>query len=181
VSGSASTAATRLYDSPIGPLLLGAAAPGVVSVQFLEPGEAEAGRRRQLEGTAPAHPEGLTRLQALATALDGYFAGESATFDGVRFAVKGSDFNHRALEAVRGIPPGQTRSYGQIAREIGRPLSVRAVARANAANPLPILIPCHRVIGSDGSLTGYGGGLERKRWLLDHERKHWGAGLFAAV
>lgn len=103
-----------------------------------------------------------------------YFEGRSARID-VPLAVRGTEFQERVWAALRQIPPGETRSYAQIASEIGARKAVRAVARANGDNRLAIVIPCHRVIGSDGSLTGYGGGIWRKEWLLEHERKS-GAG-----
>jgi methylated-DNA-[protein]-cysteine S-methyltransferase len=83
--------------------------------------------------------------------------------------MRGTDFQRNVWEALLTIPYGETRSYGEIAKQIGRPDRARAVGAANGSNPVSIIVPCHRVIGSDGSLTGYGGGLPRKRWLLDHE------------
>jgi AraC family transcriptional regulator of adaptative response/methylated-DNA-[protein]-cysteine methyltransferase len=98
-----------------------------------------------------------------------YFAGIRKTFT-LPFAPRGTEFQRRVWEALLQIPPGETRSYADIAKSIGEPRAVRAVARANGDNFRGVVIPCHRVIGSDGSLTGYGGGLARKQWLLDHER-----------
>jgi methylated-DNA-[protein]-cysteine S-methyltransferase len=112
-----------------------------------------------------ANPAGLT------AALAAYFAGELTAIDGLPVAdVEGTEFQHSVWRALREIPCGETRSYGDIARRIGKPAAVRAVGLANNANPIGIVVPCHRVIGADGSLTGYGGGLDRKRWLLAHER-----------
>ncbi len=102
--------------------------------------------------------------------LAAYFAGESARFD-VPLTFHGSPFAREVWAELRRIPVGETRSYSQIARAVGRPDAVRAVARANGANRLALVVPCHRVIGADGSLTGYGGGLWRKQWLIDLERK----------
>jgi methylated-DNA-[protein]-cysteine S-methyltransferase len=91
--------------------------------------------------------------------------------DGLKVAFStGTEFQLCVWRALREVPCGQTWSYGQLARKIGRPSAVRAVGLANGANPVGLVVPCHRVIGSDGSLTGYGGGLHRKRWLLAHER-----------
>ena len=101
--------------------------------------------------------------------LEAFFSGRSATFT-TPIAQHGSAFTLSVWEALRRIPPGETRSYSEIAAEIGRPSATRAVARANGANPLAIVVPCHRVIGSDGSLTGYGGGLWRKQRLIELER-----------
>jgi len=103
------------------------------------------------------------------TQLDEYFGGRRAAFD-IPLEVPGTDFQRTVWKALCAIPVGETRSYADIARLIGRPTAVRAVARANGDNRLSILIPCHRVVGSDGSLTGYGGGLWRKQRLLDLER-----------
>ena len=101
--------------------------------------------------------------------IDEYFAGQRKVFT-LPLAHRGTDFQRRVWDALLNIPAGETRSYAEIAKGIGEPKAVRAVARANGDNYRGIIIPCHRVIGSDGSLTGYGGGLARKQWLLDHER-----------
>lgn len=106
---------------------------------------------------------------AAAKALHRYFAGDLAALDEIHVDTAGTDFQQEVWRALRRIPAGATWSYARLAREIGRPAAVRAVAAANGANPVSIVVPCHRVIGADGSLTGYGGGLERKRWLLVHE------------
>lgn len=102
-----------------------------------------------------------------------YFAGSRFTFD-VPLDAPGSAFQQSVWRILQTIPYGQTASYGEQAAKLGKPQAVRAVARANGANRVSIIIPCHRVIGKDGSLTGYGGGLARKQWLLDHERRHAG-------
>lgn len=102
--------------------------------------------------------------------IDEYFDGKRKIFT-LPFAPRGTEFQRRVWDELLQIPAGETRSYADIARRIGQPTAVRAVARANGDNFRGIVIPCHRVIGSDGSLTGYGGGLARKQWLLDHERK----------
>lgn len=109
-------------------------------------------------------------LEQAAREIGQYFAGTRREFS-LPFAMRGTDFQRRVWSALLKIPPGQTRSYAEIAAAIGQPTAVRAVARANGDNFRGIVIPCHRVIGSDGSLTGYGGGLARKQWLLDHEKK----------
>jgi len=104
-----------------------------------------------------------------ASALRRYFSGDLLALEAVRVDPGGTPFQRRVWGALRDIPVGQTRSYSYIARLIGAPDAVRAVGSANGANPVAIVIPCHRVIGADGSLVGYGGGLDRKRWLLAHE------------
>ena len=106
---------------------------------------------------------------APAKALRRYFAGDFDALDAVEVDTGGTPFQQEVWRALRRIPAGSTWSYARLASEIGRPSATRAVAAANGANPVSIVVPCHRVIGSDGSLTGYGGGLPRKRWLLVHE------------
>ncbi|WP_372917570.1 methylated-DNA--[protein]-cysteine S-methyltransferase [Sandarakinorhabdus sp.] len=112
------------------------------------------------EGPAPA---------ALTAAVTAYFAGDLAALDALPLAGIGSEFQRRVWAALRRIPAGETRSYGQLAASIGQPAASRAVGLANGANPIGIAVPCHRVIGSGGALTGYAGGVERKAWLLRHE------------
>ena len=102
--------------------------------------------------------------------LRAYFAGELAAIDRLRVNAEGTEFQRSVWRVLREIPHGQTCSYGELARRIGNPSAVRAVGLANGANPIGIVVPCHRVIGADGSLTGYAGGIERKRWLLAHEK-----------
>ena len=101
--------------------------------------------------------------------LDAYLAGDIRAIDTIPVETRGTDFQRSVWTALRDIPAGQTVSYGALAKTIGRPSAVRAVGAANGANPVSVVVPCHRVIGHDRSLTGYGGGLERKRWLLAHE------------
>jgi methylated-DNA-[protein]-cysteine S-methyltransferase len=110
-----------------------------------------------------ASPSGLNdRIRA-------YFDGELSAIDDIAVETGGTPFQREVWTALRRIPPGSTTTYGELAKTIGRPNAVRAVGMANGSNPIPIVVPCHRVIGSDGTLTGYGGGLPRKRWLLAHE------------
>ena len=103
-------------------------------------------------------------------AFDEYFDGKLDALDGIRTATGGTPFQRTVWQALRQIEPGTTKSYGQLAADIGRAGASRAVGAANGANPIAIVVPCHRVIGADGTLTGYGGGLARKEWLLRHER-----------
>lgn len=109
------------------------------------------------------------QAETVAEALRRYFAGDLHALDPIEVDTGGTAFQESVWRALRRIPAGTTWTYARLAREIGRPTATRAVAAANGANPVSIVIPCHRVIGSDGSLTGYGGGLPRKRWLLVHE------------
>ncbi len=111
-------------------------------------------------GAAPA---------AVRDGLAAYFAGELAALRTVPWTIGGTGFQHQMWNALVEIPPGQATTYARLAERLGRPTAVRAVGAANGANPIAIVVPCHRVIGTGGSLTGYGGGVERKRWLLKHE------------
>lgn len=113
-----------------------------------------------------AHPI----LRNAAAQLVEYFDGEREDFD-LPLAMTGTEFQREAWEALREIPYGTTRSYAEQAKAIGRPTATRAIGAANGKNPIPIIVPCHRVIGADGSLTGYGGGEAAKRWLLNHEAR----------
>jgi methylated-DNA-[protein]-cysteine S-methyltransferase len=108
---------------------------------------------------------------AVIQALDDYFAGSFAALDDLEIAAGGTPFQRAVWRAVRAVPAATTNSYGEIAAVIGSPKASRAVGAANGSNPIAIVVPCHRVIGSDGGLTGYGGGLPRKRWLLEHESR----------
>jgi methylated-DNA-[protein]-cysteine S-methyltransferase len=112
----------------------------------------------------PAHnPNGLSQ------AIRNYFAGDLTAIDNLPTKTNGTPFQNQVWQALREIPVGATTSYGELAKRIGRPTAVRAVGLANGSNPIGVIVPCHRVIGSNGSLTGYGGGLPRKQWLLEHE------------
>lgn len=102
-------------------------------------------------------------------ALTAYFAGDLAALDRIPVETNGTEFQRAVWSALRMIPAGQTRTYGELAQQIKRPAAVRAVGMTNGANPIGIVVPCHRVIGANGTLTGYAGGLARKRWLLEHE------------
>jgi methylated-DNA-[protein]-cysteine S-methyltransferase len=110
-------------------------------------------------------------LAATAAQLAEYFAGARTEFD-LPLAPQGTAFQRIVWDQLLAIPYGVTRSYGEVARAIGRPAASRAVGAANGRNPIAIIVPCHRVIGADGTLTGYGGGMSAKRWLLDHEQRH---------
>lgn len=155
--------ATRVWArmaSPIGDLLL------------LGDGEALTGlslpSHRQAAGPMPGWTHDVGPFRPAMGQLQAYFAGERSAFDLV-LAVPGTAFQRAVWQALIDIPFGQTDTYGAIARRIGCPGGARAVGLANARNPIAIIVPCHRVIGRDGSLTGYAGGIERKRWLLAHE------------
>jgi methylated-DNA-[protein]-cysteine S-methyltransferase len=154
-------------ESPVGPLTIAATAERVCLLHF---GPETPAVRRQLErwypGAAIAHhsdPAGAV------TTLNEYFRGNIGVLDGVPVELNGTPFQRQVWTALRRIRAGATASYAGLACELGLPAAVRAVGAANGANPVAVIVPCHRVIGSNGSLTGYGGGLDRKRWLLQHE------------
>jgi methylated-DNA-[protein]-cysteine S-methyltransferase len=159
-----------IYDyleSPIGQLLLAAEDSGLRYIGF------ELGRHPVWIG------DDWRRDRAALTGpraqLDAYFAGELRQFD-LPLAAQGSEFDLRVWDELRRIPYGATLSYGELANRVGDPLAARAVGAANGRNPLPIVVPCHRVIGANGSLTGFGGGLATKKFLLEHEQRY---GTFA--
>jgi methylated-DNA-[protein]-cysteine S-methyltransferase len=112
------------------------------------------------------------------SAIAAYMQGDVHAIDALPVVFSGTPFQNKVWHALRAIPAGTTLSYAALAKRIGEPKAVRAVGLANGANPVGVIVPCHRVIGADGSLTGYGGGLERKRWLLAHEARYAGGGLF---
>ncbi|HVC01395.1 MAG TPA: methylated-DNA--[protein]-cysteine S-methyltransferase [Steroidobacteraceae bacterium] len=158
-------------DSPIGRLRLYGDERAVTAL-VLDPQAAPIDAPAR-GGTNPAVDPGIEDpragvLPVAARQLAEYFAGARHTF-ALPLAARGSPFQERVWRALLGIAYGRTQSYGEIARRIGQPAAARAVGMANNRNPLPIFVPCHRVIGADGTLVGYGGGLERKRWLLTLE------------
>lgn len=155
------------YTAPVGPLLLAARGDTLVGVE-LDADEAhlQADLRRRFKGE-PVAP-GVVSPRIIC-ALDAYFAGDLAAVDAVEVDTGGTPFHREVWAALRRIPAGETTTYGALARALGRPTASRAVGMANGRNPVAIVVPCHRVIGSDGSLTGYAGGLPMKRWLLEHE------------
>ncbi len=147
-------------ESPIGPIFLAGEDETLAQVSFTtghQVGEPKAG---WVEDTAP--------LSFATQQLDEYFAGDRCRFD-LRLAMQGTEFQKRVWETLMTIPFGEAWTYGQIAAQLGTPGAARAVGRANATNHIPIIVPCHRVIGTNGSLTGFGGGLEAKHWLLRFE------------
>ena len=152
--------AQRIMATPIGKLRLVATDAALVAILF--PGE---------RGAPPGRAESVARHPVLDLAtreLGAYFAGKSRAFT-TPMAARGTEFQRLVWKALTEIPYGETATYSGIARAIARPLACRAVGMANNKNPLSVMVPCHRVIGADGSMTGYGGGLPRKRWLLAHE------------
>jgi len=159
--------------SPVGPLALEAAGGALAGVRM--DGGGRPGEPAGLPGTGDLPQAGGVLAEA-ARQLRAYFAGELTEFD-LPLLLEGTAFQRAVWERLRQIPYGETTSYGELARRIGRPGASRAVGLANRANPVAIVVPCHRVIGADGSLTGYGGGLDRKRFLLALERRVSGRAL----
>ncbi len=124
---------------------------------------------RRQQGTADVRLEARRSASDVRRALEAYLAGDLHAIDAIRVKACGTSFQQGVWTALRGIPAGGTLSYSALAAQLNHPRAVRAVGLANGSNPIAVVVPCHRVIGADGSLTGYGGGLERKRWLLEHE------------
>jgi methylated-DNA-[protein]-cysteine S-methyltransferase len=150
------------FESPVGPLLLAGDCQALRSLSFKSSKRSAPPRAHWKLNTEP-FAEVIRQLQA-------YFRGELKEFD-LPLAMEGTEFQLRVWNALRAIPYGETISYAQLAERIGNPKAVRAVGLANGSNPIPIIVPCHRVIGSDGSLTGFGGGLPTKKLLLELENK----------
>jgi methylated-DNA-[protein]-cysteine S-methyltransferase len=146
--------------SPVGELLLLSDGESLTAI-LLEPHPDDPAAR-------PGWREGNAVLATAREQLRAYFAGELRSFE-LPLAPRGTSFQRRVWDELRRIPYGETISYGELARRVGSPEAARAVGSANGRNPIPIVVPCHRVIGADGTLVGYGGGLARKRWLLGHE------------
>ncbi|MEM7385298.1 MAG: methylated-DNA--[protein]-cysteine S-methyltransferase [Verrucomicrobiota bacterium] len=152
--------ASRIIDSPVGSLVLLASPAGLAGLFF--------GHRLEDKSTLPPEESRNTILDQATRQLEEYFAQERETFE-LPLDPAGTPFREQVWLELRKIPYGQTLSYGELARKIDNPAAIRAVGTANGANPISIIVPCHRVIGADGSLTGFGGGLEIKRRLLEHE------------
>jgi len=150
----------RIVDSPVGPLTLAGSGSTLMHLRMVDQTH-----EPDRSGWEPAGPGAFADVVAQ---LEAYFAGELIAFD-IDLELTGTEFQRRVWAALQTIPYGETRSYGQIAEQIGSPAASRAVGMANGRNPIGIIVPCHRVIGSLGGLTGYGGGIERKRTLLDLE------------
>jgi methylated-DNA-[protein]-cysteine S-methyltransferase len=154
--------------TPVGEMLVVTDAEG--AVRALDFGDYEPRMLRLLARHAPGATLTAGRApEVVREALAAYFAGDVQALEPLTVRTAGTAFQAEVWTALRAIPAGETRSYGQLAAAIGRPSAVRAVGLANGSNPVGVIVPCHRVIGANGTLTGYAGGLERKRWLLAHE------------
>jgi methylated-DNA-[protein]-cysteine S-methyltransferase len=156
------TASTTVVDSPVGPLRL-VAEDGRITGCYM-------GEQRHAPDIDPGWKDDRSAFGAASAQLKAYFAGDLTQFD-LPLQMKGTEFQSDVWRALQGIPYGTTASYQHVAEVVGRPKACRAVGLANGRNPIGIIVPCHRVIGASGKLVGYGGGLDRKQWLLDHERK----------
>ncbi len=159
---------TTLHPSPLGPIRLEVRDDALVGLRFESP------------IGAGAEPSRHPLLSEAATQLDAWFEGRRLDFE-LPLALEGTDFQRAVWAALRALPYGATTSYAELARAVGRPKAVRAVGAANGRNPISLIVPCHRVIGASGALTGYRFGVERKRWLLAHEAEVLGRGRRAAV
>jgi methylated-DNA-[protein]-cysteine S-methyltransferase len=155
-------------ETPLGTIVVVVNGAALCALDF---GDCEARMRRLLgrrfgdfEMSSAQNPAGI------GTRIDAYFCGELDAFEDVEVEPRGTPFQELVWRALRAIAPGETAGYGELAARIGRPTAARAVGLANRLNPVALVIPCHRVIGANGELTGYAGGLDRKRWLLEHER-----------
>ena len=172
-SSSPSLLISGTIDTPIGPLTLIADEAGMLHMaefsHCLDRMERWLGRRL---GKDRAKLEAGNVPGSVEDAFAAYFGGDVGAIRGLAVWLTGTAFQNEVWTALRDIRPGETFSYGMFADGLGRPQSARAVGHANGANPLSIVVPCHRLVGADGALTNYGGGIERKRWLLDHEARH---------
>ena len=165
-----------MLPTPVGPMLALASDDALCALEF-----GSDNRMSRLEARllrffgAPSVEEGSNGvIDRTREWLEAYFAGVSADGNALPLGALGTRFEQKVWKALRLIPPGATRSYGQVAAQVASTVNAsRAVGLANGANPIAIVVPCHRVIGADGSLIGYGGGLDRKLWLLEHEQRYW--------
>ena len=160
-------------ETPVGPMLALASDEALCALEF-----SSTGRMSRLEARlakwygAPEVRDGTNGvIEQVRAWLDAYFAGKSADISALTLEMRGAEFERKVWGALRTLQPGEITTYGTIAKQLGSPGASRAVGLANGANPIAIIVPCHRVIGANGTLTGYGGGLDRKTWLLNHERR----------
>jgi methylated-DNA-[protein]-cysteine S-methyltransferase len=165
------SAITTSIDSPVGTLTL-SASDGYVTGMYMH------GQRHAPQGGPEGRRDDAWFADVVGQ-LRAYFDGDLTAFE-IPIRLEGTDFQCEVWSHLQDIPYGETISYGELARRVGSPKASRAVGLANGRNPVSIIVPCHRVIGSNGQLTGYGGGLERKTWLLDHEAAHRTGGAFQA-
>jgi methylated-DNA-[protein]-cysteine S-methyltransferase len=159
--------ALTTLESPIGPLTIAARGSKVCLVHFGKPSSyVRTSLSKWYPGAQVAQSDDAGGAGSV---LMRYFDGDLRSLDEIEVELHGTDFQQRVWTALRSVPAGSTASYSELARRVGAPAAGRAVGAANGSNPVAVVLPCHRIIGSNGSLTGYGGGLHRKRWLLNHE------------
>ena len=163
-------------DTPLGALYFQTANGALCEAGFVQ-----VWRRETLDGCVDDTPDLSQPARAVADALQRYFEGDINAIDAIELDLRGTPFQRAVWQAIREIPAGRTASYSEIAQAVGRPAAVRAVGTATGRNPAGIAVPCHRVVRSDGSLGGYGGGLDRKQWFLDHEQRHTAAATESAA
>jgi methylated-DNA-[protein]-cysteine S-methyltransferase len=169
---------TDRFDTPIGEMIIVADHDGNLrAVEWTDHEERLQKSLRLHYGRNGFKLEPSHNPSGLSDVMKRYFEGELSAITELPVRTAGTPFQREVWRALREIPHGTTVSYGKLAKQIGRPNAVRAVGLANGSNPIGVVVPCHRLIGSNGSLTGYGGGIERKRWLLEHENKHQPADL----
>jgi O-6-methylguanine DNA methyltransferase len=165
-------------ETPVGLVFLEFSANGLRKLTFM--GEDAPSQSAALKSTqeTPALLEGVLQQwrDQLARAVEDYFAGKPLSFKALPLDLQGSPFHLRVWQELRKIPPGETISYQELARRLGNPKAARAVGQACGANPIPLIVPCHRVIATNGTLGGFSSGLHRKRWLLEHEQVKVGGG-----
>ena len=172
---NADSLSVSAFDTPLGAARIVYDGAGAVRAFGWEGGDNWLCRFGTSEVAAGEDPFGL------AARMRAYFDGDVHVIDRIRVHFAGTAFQNTVWQALRTIPAGESLSYGGLAKKLGAPKAMRAVGLANGANPIGVIVPCHRVIGADGSLTGYGGGIERKKWLLAHEARYAGTGLFGSV
>ncbi len=160
------------FDTPIGEMILVADAQGCLrAIDWTDKEDRFQDLLERHCGVAPTLRETRDPL-GMSTAMRRYFDGDISVIDDLPVVTDGTAFQRRVWDGLREIPAGETTSYGALAKRLGHATAVRAVGLANGQNPVSVVVPCHRVIGANGALTGYGGGLDRKRWLLAHEQTH---------
>jgi methylated-DNA-[protein]-cysteine S-methyltransferase len=160
-----------IIESPLGPVFIGGSDAGVHRLDFIDPDldRDRVTRIAALEAESGESPvQDASALAAVSAQLREYFGGGRTDFD-LMLAARGTEFQRRVWRALLDVRYGETASYGDIAAAVGKPTASRAVGAANGCNPISVIVPCHRIVGSKGGLTGYGGGIERKKWLLNLE------------
>ncbi len=162
----------RAVGTPIGTLLVAERNETVVAAEFEDVAERMAVSLRRRFGVSLDAHEPLSASSPATTSLKRYFGGDLGAIDDIAVDPGGTGFQKQVWDRLRAIPAGEMRGYGILAADLDRPKAARAVGRANGLNPIAIIIPCHRLVGADSSLTGYAGGLDRKAWLLRHEGLH---------